>query len=443
MSRIHIWAVTGMHCASCERLIGDTLKKVPGAKEVEVSLSKRKAALKLDDQAVDPDLAALNKELKPFGYALMDPSACAVCEVDATQSSWSRRILEALGMVVVVYLVWTIIVSPLTRFVPSVTATQSLLALFGLGVVASLSTCLATTGGFLLAYTSVEKTRSKIAWVHAGRLAAFAIGGFLLGAIGGALPSLGGVYGWVSLILGIGFTLVGLHLLGLTPSLASMGIRIPASASKFADKIARRQGKATPLIVGALTFILPCGFTQTAQALALASGSAMRGAAMLIAFSLGTLPVLIGVTMFGSSAKPHHRILRLATGAILLLFALSQVNAGLTIMGSSFTLSGFGKPSGQVAQPTVTNGQEQTIVMQVSDRGYEPDRIVLKKGIPVVWDIRAERNLGCASAIVVPKYNIRRTLSAGSNIIRFTPTESGTIPFSCSMGMIRGTFIVE
>ena len=443
MPRIYIWAVTGMHCASCERLIGDTLKKVPGAKEVEVSLSKRKAALKIDDQAADPDLAAINKELKPFGYALVDASAPAVRGAGTSQPSWSRRILEALGMLAAVYLVWLMLIAPLTRLVPTISATQSLVALFGLGIVASLSTCLATTGGFLLAYTSVEKTRSKIAWVHLGRLAAFGVGGLFLGAIGGALPSLGGLYGWISLVLGIGFIFVGLHLLGLTPSLASMGIRIPARASSFADKIARRRGKATPFVVGALTFILPCGFTQTAQALALASGSASRGALMLLAFSLGTLPVLIGVTLFGSSAKPRHRVLRLATGAILLLFALSQIEAGLAIMGSSFTINGLFHPSAPAAQPVVTDGQEQAVVMQVTDRGYSPDQIVLKKGIPVKWDIRASDNLGCASSIVVPQYNIRQSLSAGSNIIRFTPTETGTIPFSCSMGMVRGTFIVE
>lgn len=369
------------------------------------------------------------------------PPLPACCQPAAKQPL-SRRILEALGMLIAILLAWRFLLRPLSALVPSITAAQSLAALFGLGVVASLSTCLATTGGFLLAYTSVEKTRSKIIWVHLGRLVAFGVGGFLLGAIGGAFPSFGGAYGWIALVLGIGFALVGLHLLGLTPSLASMGVRLPPRLSVFADNVTRRQGKATPLIVGALTFILPCGFTQTAQALALASGSAMRGSLMLLAFSLGTLPVLIGVTVFGSSAKPRHRVLRLATGAILFLFAISEIQAGLTVVGSSFTTNSVSAiaPSSQLVQ---SDAQSQTVVMQVSDRGYSPDRIVLKKDIPVVWDIRGSDSLGCASAIVVPKLNIRQNLAAGSNIIRFTPTESGSIPFSCSMGMVRGTFIVE
>jgi plastocyanin domain-containing protein len=42
----------------------------------------------------------------------------------------------------------------------------------------------------------------------------------------------------------------------------------------------------------------------------------------------------------------------------------------------------------------------------------------------------------------MPKYGISKSLRAGENIITFTPTQTGEIPFSCSMGMYRGKFIV-
>jgi len=42
----------------------------------------------------------------------------------------------------------------------------------------------------------------------------------------------------------------------------------------------------------------------------------------------------------------------------------------------------------------------------------------------------------------MPQYNIRQNLKAGENTIEFTPTETGRINFSCSMGMYTGSFNV-
>ena len=60
------------------------------------------------------------------------------------------------------------------------------------------------------------------------------------------------------------------------------------------------------------------------------------------------------------------------------------------------------------------------------------------------WNIQAEAGdiNGCNNRIIVPEYNIEKKLEPGDNIIEFTPTESGTIPFSCWMGMIRSEIYV-
>jgi len=81
--------------------------------------------------------------------------------------------------------------------------------------------------------------------------------------------------------------------------------------------------------------------------------------------------------------------------------------------------------------------------MTEDSSGYAPKTLTVKKGIPVQWIIDAKDQYSCASTLLAPSIGVRKSLQAGQNIIEFTPTETGTIPFSCSMGMYTGTIVVE
>ena len=84
----------------------------------------------------------------------------------------------------------------------------------------------------------------------------------------------------------------------------------------------------------------------------------------------------------------------------------------------------------------------QVVKMDV-DWGYVPNRFKIKKGVPVRWEINGINVSGCANSITSPRLGIFQRLQPGANLIEFTPTEAGTLPFSCGMGMINGQFIVE
>ena len=66
------------------------------------------------------------------------------------------------------------------------------------------------------------------------------------------------------------------------------------------------------------------------------------------------------------------------------------------------------------------------------------------RGVPVKWIIQADESdiNGCNNQMLIPKYNIEKKLVAGDNIIEFTPTETGTVPYSCWMGMIKSSITV-
>ena len=80
--------------------------------------------------------------------------------------------------------------------------------------------------------------------------------------------------------------------------------------------------------------------------------------------------------------------------------------------------------------------------MDVDASGYSPSSFVLKKGVPVKWNVNVKQLTGCNSELVLNDYGIDENLKSGLNVIEFTPDKSGTIRFSCGMGMIRGSFIV-
>jgi len=98
----------------------------------------------------------------------------------------------------------------------------------------------------------------------------------------------------------------------------------------------------------------------------------------------------------------------------------------------------------KVAKNQIVNLENgiQVIHMTESANGYTPNSFTITKGIPVRWEIEATADRTCASALLVPDYQIREFLKPGKNVVEFTPQKTGPIKFSCSMRMFNGEFNV-
>ncbi|MCK9361357.1 sulfite exporter TauE/SafE family protein [Patescibacteria group bacterium] len=364
--------------------------------------------------------------------------ACCVVPTRSLRTRLWQALLALLSVGLIAAVIWPMVAT----FIPQAQSGASLAAMFGLGVVASLSTCLATTGAFLLAHGSRAKSFNDVLSIHIGRLIAFVAGGALLGLLGGSLGGSPLLYGMIGLVLGIGFLAIGFQLLEITPSSFSF-LKLPSGVYGSVNRFAERLGPTVPGLLGVVTFFLPCGFTQTAQALALASGSPWSGALMLGAFALGTAPVLVGLSWYGQRWSGRSRILQLATGAALVLFAVGQLDGGLTVLGSPVTFSGLLNRAFIAAVPIpVAQAEEQVVQMTVEYGAFSPNRFVIRKDVPVLWAVEGKDVSGCASTLISPRLGISRQLSLGTTIIKFTPKQAGEVPFSCGMGMIRGSFQV-
>ena len=131
--------------------------------------------------------------------------------------------------------------------------------------------------------------------------------------------------------------------------------------------------------------------------------------------------------------KMKKIIISLGLAAVLVL-----ATAGCSLFGNSDDDG----PGTGYENPAVISGDEQTVTTSFLSDSYTP--ITVQRGIPVRWTILiTEENLNsCNNEILIPKYDIDKKLTVGENIVEFTPTETGTFPYSCWMGMIYSRITV-
>jgi len=163
-----------------------------------------------------------------------------------------------------------------------------------------------------------------------GRIASYVIAGALMGALGSLGLLLDNVMP-VQMILYVAANLMmvalGLYLTGLTQMLAFteragqwLWRRIQPATKRFLP--VRGVAQAFPL--GLLWGWLPCGLVYSVLTMAILSGSAARGAAIMLAFGIGTLPnlMLAGLLLVRFRDLVQGRALRLGSGLIVLSFGL-------------------------------------------------------------------------------------------------------------------------
>ena len=325
---------------------------------------------------------------------------------------------------------------------------------FVIGLVAASSSCMAVSGGLLLATAAKYNERSGSASSRgkrlkpvllfvAGRVVAYAILGGIIGAIGknislspiasGALTAFAAI---VMLVLGLDMLkLLPKRLKKLMPSMPSFISRRVINAESSANPLA-------PLLLGAGTFFLPCGFTQALQIYALSSGSFTAGALVLGGFALGTVPALLALGAFAGSWRGNigRFFFRLAGAAVVILGIINFGN-GYNLMGLPTLSFANADPSNAIA--AVPSGETQIASMAIGPGGYAPNSFTISAGSPIRWIVDATNASGCQMSIVSRQLNIQKFLNAGSNEIDFSaPSTPGTYQFSCPMGMYRGQFVV-
>lgn len=324
--------VHGMHCKACELMIENELRDVPYVLDVKANLETHSVKIKgyFGEMMMEEATQALTGFISKHGYSL-------ALEKQSKNTNWSDfkvAVPIALGFAVLFVVLQKIGVVNLVNASKINYGTA-----FVIGIIASLSTCMAVVGGLLLSMSATfvkegSKAKPQILF-HLSRMVSFFILGGAIGAIGSAFTLNTSATFILSLIIGIVMLILGVNLLDifhwakkLQPSMPKFIARRAYEASKFNNTF-------TPILVGIATFFLPCGFTQSMQIYTLTTGSFFQGGLTMFAFALGTLPVLsiISFSSFGIQDNSKAGIFFKSAGLIVIMLALFNLINSLVVIG--------------------------------------------------------------------------------------------------------------
>jgi len=86
----------------------------------------------------------------------------------------------------------------------------------------------------------------------------------------------------------------------------------------------------------------------------------------------------------------------------------------------------------------------QTAKVAVTAKGFEPDKVTVRSGVPVRVTFVRTSDKTCATEVVFPSLNVRRTLPLNEPVvIEFTPASTGDVAFVCGVNMFRGAVVVQ
>ena len=334
--KTYTFHVSGTHCASCKIFIEDTLNEQIGIERANVDLKQETVSIDTNlDESQNKLAEILTEKIQHNGYSLS-------VEKKAKEKKDNGVTWQALP-IGLAFLALFFIVQKSGILNLGIGGQTTSVTSFLIGLIASVSSCLAIVGGLVLSLSAqvsqdnVSDTKTFTLF-HIGRLVSFAVLGGVLGAVGSAI----GINFTFTAILGIlasvVMLLLGLNLVGV---FAKNKVALPSGIFNFFRRIEHKT--FTPLILGFATFFLPCGFTQSMQVSALSSGSFMSGLLIMLAFALGTLPMLV-LLSFGSASFAHGKHAPLffkSAGVVVIglgLFALLTGLAGLGIINPLFNI---------------------------------------------------------------------------------------------------------
>lgn len=440
-------SIKGMHCRSCELLIEDELKNIKGVKSVDISHRTGSATIHFEGKHLNH--GDVVHAVKQAGYELGTTEKLSFFSKNS--NDYVELVFGISILILVYYILKSLGVFDLNLMRSNNFASLPVVLLVGL--TAGVSTCMALVGGLVLGVASrfsqdnpdASPSQKFIPHVffNIGRIISFFILGGIIGLIGSAFQISTSLSGILIVLVGISMIILGLQLTNIFPQLSAMSFTLPKGISKFLG-ISTHTNKSyshkSALLMGALTFFVPCGFTQAIQLYAMTTGSFMTGALTMAVFALGTAPGLLSLGGVTSFVKGKSSLFFKLVGLIVIAMAFFNISNGLTLAGFKKTIT---KTEVQVEDPNVKMENGIQVVHMIQDaQGYSPSTFTLKKNVPVKWYIKSVYP-SCASSLVVQKLNIRTFLTEKEQVFDFTPTEEGEIPFSCSMGMYSGTINVK
>ena len=305
--------IRGMICRSCTDEVSGMLLRTKGVVKASVSYYKALATVSYDPVLVTPE--ELEKRIKALGY-------------ETGERSRAERMLDLGCVLLTVLLVWLLLrwggASPEI-------GGASFGALFLVGLSTS-PHCLGMCGGILLSACHGREGRKAqfgaALGYNGGRTLSYTALGAAFGALGMVLTYTLSMKSMLFTMLGLVVALLGLNMWGLLPALPTLPGE-QGTACRLPDRL-RRQ---TPLLVGLLTGFMPCGALYAAWLCAMSSGSTAKGALLMLAFALGTVPLMLLFASLGALLpRGWTKYLRKLGAVLVTSMGLKMLIGGLLLL---------------------------------------------------------------------------------------------------------------
>jgi len=310
--------VEGMHCDSCELYIEETIKKQSGIVTIAADANTRKVHLSIAQGTDIEELKKrINSQIVKQGYEIVD------------QLSISKRNGKEIALSAVLAFSLVAIFVLLQKLNLTAFAQNNALsypAIVFLGVLASLSTCMAVVGGIVITLSSkfaAENRGKAIVAFHLARFFGFVLLGGVIGLMGKVIIISTSISAVLRFVIALVMAIIGLDMLGVTLPKLVLPKGIAQAFGLFDDK----DGWTSAVLLGVSTFFLPCAFTQSMQLYAMTTGSFITGALVMGAFALGTLPVLALVSVGSATGAARFKkgLFGYTMGFLILFFALFNI----------------------------------------------------------------------------------------------------------------------
>jgi len=437
----------GMECRSCEQRIDAALKKLGGMQSVKSDYASETTEVEYDEGKTNE--GEIKKTIEGLGFKTGNitsggPGVGSSAAVSDGASSKFGNFAIALGVFAILVGAYLLFGKNINLNFSNISPEAGFITLFVLGFLTGFH-CIGMCGGFVLSCAKyVKKPGDHMPYFMygAGKTISYTVIGALFGLLGSFIAFTTEMRAGVAVIAGAFLVVYGLNMLNIFPVLRKLQIRLPSIIPMGENN---RHG---PLYTGLLNgLMIACGPLQALYIFAAGTGSAIAGGQALLFFGLGTLAPLLtfGLASNFMSAAFSHNVVRFS-GVLVIALGLMMAMNGMNLLGVGVA---FGTQLG--TDKTQNSGLEtinvsadgfQVIEMNVTASGWQPNSFVLKKGVPVKWKIDVQQLTGCNNEILVRDYGLDIKLKSGLQTVEFTPDKTGTIRWSCWMGMLQGQFII-
>ena len=292
------------------------------------------------------------------------------------------------------------------------------------------------------------------------KITSYMLVGLALGAIGSAF-NFDGIRPYIMGVAGVFMIVMGLGMTGKFPWAAKIQPRPPkflmqalmrARRKANADAEAGESTLATPITFGLLTGLMPCAPLMAAQLAAAGTGSVLGGGIAMLAFGIGTAPLML---LFGtaSSMLPANAKAKLMSvlAIVVIVFGAVYVNRAAMRLGSPITFNSIKQVAlGTTPAPAATNVSYNTgadgvteVPLTIANTRFEPAALQIPSDKPVRLIVDRKEATACSDQLSIPQLGITVDLKPNAvTNVDLPASTAGQYTLTCGMGMMSGQLTV-